>query len=141
MSAYDAESGLTVAAGLDSLPIIKAALDEALARHTADPEFCQAFQLAVDEACANIIEYAFPPGEPGRLDLRFAREGNSFVVRISDNGAPFDPRQAREPDLDGELEERQPGGLGIFFIRQLMDELAYEVRGGQEILTLKKKLP
>jgi anti-sigma regulatory factor (Ser/Thr protein kinase) len=93
--------------------------------------------LALEEACSNIIRYAYP-GETGKtfcLDVE-ANE-KSVVFTLTDSGIPFNPLEnAPEVDITLSAEEREIGGLGIFLIKNVMSSVAYERRGGENILTM-----
>ena len=84
-----------------------------------------AVQLAVDEACSNIIEHAF--GGECSEDIQCVCEmgSTSLTVTLRDCGKPFDPSQVPDPDLDAKLEDRSEGGLGLYFMRQLMDDVSF----------------
>jgi serine/threonine-protein kinase RsbW len=84
-----------------------------------------AFKLAVDEICANIIQYGYAGREPGLLSLSFTAEAGMARLIIRDDGKYFPPSQAKSPDLEASLEDREIGGLGIFFVRELMDNVTY----------------
>jgi serine/threonine-protein kinase RsbW len=96
-------------------------------------------QLAVDEACSNIVEHACE-GECGEeIEITCIDAKDRLTVMIRDHGRPFDPDSAPVPDLDADLEERPIGGLGVFLIKRLMDEIRYEVLGeAGNVLTLVK---
>lgn len=81
-------------------------------------------QIAVDEACTNIIKYAYSE-QGGCITLTCELQGNDFVVIIMDRGKPFDPSSVPPPDLEAYLDKRKIGGLGIYLIRKLMDEVNY----------------
>jgi len=85
-----------------------------------------AVEMSVDEACANVMEHAYR-GEPGGpIEITCRLEGESFVVVIHDQGEPFDPSSVPCPDTTCPLEEREVGGLGVHFMRTLMDEIRFE---------------
>jgi serine/threonine-protein kinase RsbW len=92
-------------------------------------------ELAVEEAVVNICLYAYevPPGE---LLVRIESGEERFVVDLIDEGVPFDPLAVEEPDLRAPAEERKVGGLGIFLVRRVMDEVAYRRDGSSNILRL-----
>jgi anti-sigma regulatory factor (Ser/Thr protein kinase) len=92
-------------------------------------------QLAVDEACTNIIEYGYA-NEGGMIDIACQRRGDEIIVVIKDRGKPFDPTSVQPPDLNASLEERKAGGLGIYFMKKLMDEVRYEFKEGKNVLTM-----
>lgn len=97
-------------------------------------------RLAVEEAVVNVISYAYPEGVEGEISIELTAGGTTAEVRISDAGAPFDPTRAESPDTTLAAPERQIGGLGIFLLRELTDEIRYERREGKNILTLIKNL-
>ncbi len=92
--------------------------------------------LAVEEAVVNVFSYAYPYGG-GDVELICSKDGDSFVVEIIDSGIPFNVLSLPAPDITTSIEERSMGGLGIFFIRKLMDEVSYRREDGQNILQLR----
>ena len=98
-------------------------------------------QLALDEIVTNIINYAYPDGGRHQIDLRAAIENGVVEVRVEDQGQPFDPlRHAPPADLDGEIEERSIGGLGVHLVREVMDEVEYVRIGPRNRLILRKRV-
>lgn len=85
-------------------------------------------QLAVDEAVTNIIEHAY--GGECKDDIQCLCESNqgSLSITLIDCGLPFNPSEVPEPDLSSSLEERKIGGLGIYFIKKMMDEVHYSFK-------------
>ena len=81
-------------------------------------------QLAVEEACMNVIEHAYG-GKGGELTVCVEVAGPDVEITVTDHGRPFDPRLVAAPDLRQPLEERPIGGLGIFLMQQLMDEVEF----------------
>lgn len=92
-------------------------------------------ELAVEEALVNVCSHAHPSGD-GELLVRVLTGDELVTVVIEDDGPPFNPLQAEEPDLSVPLEERPIGGLGIYLIRQATSELQYERKNGRNCLTL-----
>ncbi len=94
-------------------------------------------QLAVDEACTNIITHGYNDMDPGSiiLDLEFARD--QVLITITDFGHSFEPGNAPTPDIHAPIEERKESGFGIFFIQQSVDHMDYKVTedGNKLILT------
>lgn len=84
-----------------------------------------AVQMAVDEAFSNIVEHAY--GEGSREDVVCICQATDFglIVSLRDYGQPFNPLGVPDPDLESDLEDRQIGGLGLYFMRQLMDEVNF----------------
>lgn len=98
-------------------------------------------RLAVEEAVVNVMEYAYPKGTTGQVDIRATSDGQRLRFVITDNGIPFNPTEVSQADTTLSAEERPVGGLGILLVRQLMDSINYERIGTQNVLTLQKTLP
>jgi sigma-B regulation protein RsbU (phosphoserine phosphatase) len=96
-------------------------------------------RLAVEEAVVNVMEYAYPTGTQGNVEVKMMSDGHSLKVVITDSGVPFDPTVRERTDITLAAEERQIGGLGIHLVRELMDGINYEHTNGLNILTLTKK--
>lgn len=94
--------------------------------------------LAIDEALANSINYAYPEGTEGSIILEAETEGNMLVLRLMDYGTPFDPTLQGDVDTTLSVEQRPIGGLGIFLIKQMMDDVTYVRQEEKNILTMKK---
>lgn len=95
--------------------------------------------LACEELLTNTISYGYPEEGDHRLQVTVFCSERQVEVVLEDDGVPFDPLTAEEPDLGLSLEERAIGGLGIHFVRTLMDEMAYErTSSGNRLVLLKK---
>ena len=86
-------------------------------------------QMAVDEACANIIEHAYGGEADHEIDVAVIVEPTRFVVRIRDEGAPFKTEAYTAPDIQQLVRHRRGGGLGVHLMRRLMDRVEYRTRG------------
>ena len=97
--------------------------------------------VAVEEIFVNIASYAYVP-EKGKAKVRveISDEPVSVTITFEDRGIPYDPVAREDPDVTLPASQRDIGGLGIFMTKQIMDDVAYEYRDGQNILTLKKRL-
>jgi serine/threonine-protein kinase RsbW len=98
-------------------------------------------QLAADEAASNIIEHAYQGVKDGELDIACGMQGDLLTIVLHDHGQPFDPASVRPPNLKADLSDRQIGGLGIYLMRKLMDEVEYESstsRGNRLTLTKRR---
>ena len=96
--------------------------------------------LVLEEAVVNVINYAYPKEEHEYIYLSARMHEGSIVLVLTDTGKEFDPTAAPEADVTLSAEDRQIGGLGIFLIRQIMNEVKYERIEGENVLTLEKKL-
>jgi anti-sigma regulatory factor (Ser/Thr protein kinase) len=96
-------------------------------------------QTAVDEACTNIINYAYS-GKGGIITVTCESRDNDFVVTIRDTGKPFDPSLISPPDLESNLANRKIGGLGIYLMKKLMDDVSYsfDAENGNTLVMRKK---
>jgi serine/threonine-protein kinase RsbW len=82
-------------------------------------------QMAVDEACTNSINHAYKGQTDGSVYVCCTEEPQAFVIRITDYGQPFDPSSVPPPNTSAPLEEREIGGLGLYLMRKLMDEVVF----------------
>jgi serine/threonine-protein kinase RsbW len=97
-------------------------------------------QLATDEAASNIIEHAYEKNPDGVLELSCGVRDDLITIVLIDHGESFDPSEIPLPDLKADLSDRKIGGLGIFLMRKLMDEVRYEVKHNRgNILTMTKR--
>ena len=96
--------------------------------------------LVLEEAIVNVINYAYPKEKHESIYLSAQLHEGSIVFVLTDTCMQFDPTKAPEADITLSLEDRPIGGLGIFLIRQIMNEVSYERIDGKNVLTLSKKL-
>ncbi len=96
--------------------------------------------LVIEEAVTNIIFYAFAEGEKHEINITVSVKNNRLIIIFNDNGIPFDPMSHPKPDITLAAEERTVGGLGIFLMSQIMDEMHYTRKKNQNILTLTKSI-
>ena len=97
-------------------------------------------QLAVDEACTNIISHGYAGLDPGSIILDLDVNPDKLTVSLTDFGHSFEPSRAPIPDIDAPIEERELGGFGLFFIQQSMDEMDYQATEDGNKMTLIKYL-
>ena len=94
--------------------------------------------IAVDEIFSNIARYAYHP-ETGGATVRVTVDEN-ITIEFEDSGTPYNPLTEENPDTTLSAEEREPGGLGIFMVKNLMDSVEYRREGSKNILTIRKSL-
>lgn len=93
--------------------------------------------LILEEALVNVINYAYPKEETGEIELQIMHDTlGKIIFRISDSGQPFDPTAAGQVNTDADVEERPIGGLGIFLIQNLSENVSYSRIDGRNILTI-----
>ncbi len=101
-------------------------------------------QLAVDEACTNIIEHGYRTENPNQvIDIICQQFAEQLAINLLDDSPPFNPLvQQHEPNPDAALDDRENGGWGIYFIKRLMDEVSYaHVQGRNQLTMIKYRLP
>jgi len=131
---------LEVAGDLESLSVILDFVAETMKQLGIEPSIGSRVQLAIDEACTNIIKHAYSEGKD-TITLSLQLAGEDLIITIVDKGRPFDPSSVPAPDLDADLEDRRIGGLGIHFMKSLMDQVVYafDPKAGNR-LTMRKHL-
>jgi serine/threonine-protein kinase RsbW len=96
-------------------------------------------QLAADEAATNIIEHAYKGITNGQIELSCGMRDAEFIIIMHDHGRAFDSRKVTKPNLEADISERQIGGLGMYLMRKLMDEVIYCSSGAGNLLTMIKR--
>ncbi len=95
--------------------------------------------IVLDELLLNTISYGYADGRPGTITVRMDVDKDVTIV-IEDDGDPFDPLSVAPPDLETDLEHREIGGLGVHFVRTMMDDVEYQRIDGHNRITLIKRL-
>ena len=104
------------------------------------PDVVFNLNLVLEEAVVNVINYAYPKEDHESIYLSARMHEGSIVFVLTDTGKEFDPTMAPEADVTLSADDRQIGGLGIFLIRQIMNEVKYERIEGKNVLTMEKKI-
>lgn len=127
---------LKIAATLENLPAMLSAIRQFAADHQVISEKSDEIEVSAEEILVNIINYAYPDTSGDiEIDCQITPE-KKLIMTITDWGVPFDPRTLPDPDIDLPLEEREKGGLGIWIVRNLTEELDYHRENEKNILTL-----
>lgn len=130
---------ITLDAVLSNLDQALAFVDAALEELECPMKLQMQVDLAVEEAFVNVANYAYGAGTgPVTLSTMAKKETGTLTVSLTDNGTPFNPLEREDPDLSLPAEEREIGGLGIFMVKKNMDEVGYDYKNGQNILTMRK---
>jgi sigma-B regulation protein RsbU (phosphoserine phosphatase) len=131
---------LVIQSDVHQVPQLNAFVKQVMARLGIEASLAKKLQLAVEEAVVNVMEYAYPTGASGEISLQVSSEGQSLKFVIKDQGGAFDPTMKELPDTTLSVEDRPIGGLGILFVREMMDSINYERTGGMNVLTLMKNI-
>lgn len=115
-------------------------IDEVAEKFSLPMDLVFSLNLVLEEAVTNVIMYAYPKEEHEFIYLSADIKDGSLVFVLTDSGKEFDPTLIPDADISLSAEERQIGGLGIFLIRQIMNEVKYERIDNKNVLTLEKKL-
>lgn len=109
--------------------------------HGIDDDMAKTLNLAIEEWVANVIDYAYPKGTRGHVEMTTVVKDDVLTVVVKDHGIPFDPTKHAEVDTDASIKERKIGGLGIHLVRTIMDTMDYErTDNGYNKVTLTKKI-
>lgn len=115
-----------------NLVVVRTFVTEAALRSGIDEDTTNRIVMAVDEACTNIIRHAYKNISSNPIEVCIIQSKNKFEVVITDYGKPFDPNSIKEPDIKDNLKNYKKGGLGMFLIRALMDEVDFRRDEGQK---------
>ena len=135
------ERTLTVPGRYDRLEQICAFVAEAATEAGLDDMESNRCQLAVDEACTNVIEHGYDGEDRGQIEISCKAYPGELTIIIQDFAARFDPTSVSEPERGASLEEMRIGGLGLYFMRQVMDAVEFSYENGGNRLTLVKRKP
>jgi sigma-B regulation protein RsbU (phosphoserine phosphatase) len=97
-------------------------------------------RLAVEEAVTNVMNYAYPIGQEGKVMIEVKSNQHSIKIVISDEGVAFDPTEVGTTDVTLSAEDRPIGGLGILLVREMVESVNYERTNGKNILTLRMNI-
>lgn len=132
---------LSVPAEVEKLPELLSFLEQQLEEAGCPMKTQMQISVAAEEIFVNIANYAYAPGKGiATVRLTISQNPDTATITFIDRGTPFDPLKKEDPDVTLSAEEREIGGLGIYMTKKTMDEVRYEYKDGQNLLTLIKKL-
>lgn len=131
---------LNIAPTGEGLSAVSTAFDAFSVAHELPHPVVHAGQIALDELLSNTVRAGFLPGEPGHIVVDFFVSEDTLGIDLTDDGIAFDPLARADPDTRAPLETRPIGGLGIYFVKQLMDSVEYERVDGKNHLRLRKRI-
>lgn len=134
------EKEIKISNNLDEISILATFIEELGEELSLSAETTMNINLALEEAVANIIMYAYPSQEQHNILLRVTSTKKQLIFLLTDKGASFDPTQVEEVDITLPIEERPVGGLGIFLIRSIMNEISYQRIDNENQLIMKKDI-
>ena len=132
---------LTIDATVENITTVTDFVNEQLEELNCPMKTQMQIDVAIDELFGNIAHYAYRP-DIGTATVRVevTQAPIAVIITFIDNGVQYDPLAKTDPDITLSAEEREIGGLGIYMVKKSMDEIAYEYKDGQNILTVKKQI-
>ena len=132
---------LTIAATVENIEAVTDFVNEQLDEMDCPMKVQMKIDIAIDEIFGNIAHYAYG-SDTGDATVRveITEEPQAVVITFIDRGVPYDPLAKDDPDMTLSIEDREIGGLGIYMVKKSMDEVSYEYRDGQNVLTIKKNI-
>lgn len=125
---------------LSELETLAVTLDEFCTANSIPKEIFYEINLCLDELVTNIISYGYDDDIEHDILLKLEYDSGILKVELADDGKEFNPLNSAEPDINLEIENKPIGGLGIFFVKNKIDDIKYTRKNNQNILILKKKL-
>ena len=128
---------LSINPTMESVPLVAAFVEEHLEKFEVPAKLSAKLMVAVDEIYSNIVRYS----GASEAQIRLVKEEELVQLIFRDNGEPYNPLNEKAPDVTASAEDRAIGGLGIFMVRKMMDNVEYEYTNDRNKLTLTVKLP
>ena len=129
---------LTLTATVENIETVTDFVNEALETMDCPMKAQMQIDIAIDELFSNIAYYAYAP-DTGDATVQVEAVSGGVEVTFIDRGVPYDPLSSQDPDTGLSVEEREIGGLDIFMVKKSMNEVRYQHRDGQNILTIRKE--
>ena len=132
---------LTVSATLENIPVVTEFVDAALQAADCPAKAQAQIDMVIDELFSNIARYAYAHGVgDATVRVETEREPRAVYLTFIDGGKRYNPLEKEDPDVTLPAEKREAGGLGVFLVKRLADDIHYEYRNGKNILRIKKNL-
>ncbi len=132
---------ITLSATTDNIDRVTDFVNEQLEAADCPIKVQMQIDVAIDEIFSNIASYAYESNAgSATVQVSIEEESQTVILTFVDQGIPYNPLTNEDPDVTQSAEERKVGGLGIFLVKKIMDEVTYEYRDQENRLTLKKKL-
>ena len=130
---------LNVVANIDNIDEVMEFVTEELEKLECSLKVQTQIETAVEELFVNIATYAYKPDEgPATVRVEVEKEPPAISITFIDQGVPYDPLAKTDPDVTLSAEDREIGGLGIFMVKESMDDIDYEYKDGKNILHIRK---
>jgi len=114
----------------DNLSIIRDVVAKVASRVGFDTDEASKIELAVDEACTNVIKHAYANNSNQMIEVSIKIDQKKLIIIVADKGKGFNPDEIKLPDLNKSIKEGRKGGLGLCLIKTLMDKVEFEIKPG-----------
>lgn len=131
MAAIERKFTLHVPSSTENLAMIREFVSSIGAQAGLESSDIGKLELAVDEACANVIEHAYGHDATKEVVLRATFDNETLRIEVEDTGQGFDPGSVKPEEVEKLIHERKTGGLGMRLMKTLMDEIHYDIEPGQ----------
>ena len=131
MAAKSKKFHLKIPSQTDNLEIIRDFVAKIARKVGFNEDDINKIELAVDEACTNVIKHAYDNNSKNPIDITIQIDYQKLTILVTDKGKGFDPSQLKTPDLQEYLAEMRVGGLGIYLMKNLMDEVEINSKPGK----------
>ena len=132
---------ITVEAKIENIELVTDFVNAILEEKECSVKMQMQIAVVIDEIFGNIANYAYAPGSgEATVQVEIEDSPKRLELVFIDKGVPYNPLENKDPDITLDIEERKIGGLGIFLVKKMMDEVSYEYADGQNILKLKKDI-
>ena len=135
-----AEKAITISNQITQLEVLANAMENISEEWDIPMNISLSFNLDLEELVTNIIFYGYDDKNDHEIRIGLSYDNNIMQIQIEDDGREFNPLLMAEPDLDVAIENRKIGGLGIHFVRKIMDDIIYLRSENKNILTMKKNI-
>ena len=141
MQSIERKFTLQVPSSTENLALIREFVGNIAQQSGMDAKDSGKLELAVDEACANVIEHAYGHDITKEVIIRASLDDETLRIDVEDTGRGFDPNTVDQEKLDEMIHKRRTGGLGMRLMKTLMDEVHYEIEPGKKnALHMSKRL-
>ena len=131
---------ITLEADVKNIPAVTDFINEILEEADCPIKVQMQIDVVIDEIFANISSYAYEGGGEATVSAEVSGEPRVASITFKDRGKPYDPLAKEDPDVTLSVEEREIGGLGIFIVKKIMDEVIYRYEEGMNVLTVRKSI-
>jgi len=132
MESIERKFMLQVPSSTENLALIREFVTSAAQQAGFENKDIAKLELAVDEACANVIEHAYGNDKTKEVIVRATLGNDELNIDIEDTGVGFDPASVDQEELEKLISKRKTGGLGMRLMKTLMDEVSYEIEPGKK---------